>query len=536
MPVSTEPAQAPAEQKAADRGSPFAVIRGLAGLTMISRILGLVRVMLMAMAVGTGLYADAFFLAWAIPNLARRLFGEGAFSAALVPVFVEARVKGDDAGALGLVQATVTRLAFGLTGLVLVLQALCAVIGSTWGQGALASLGVGAAKVALAAEFAQILLPYLVLICLAGVLGGALNALDRFAVPAAAPIVLNLVWIGALVLGMWTLTGEHERVRLLAFLLVGGGVLQLLMHTRSMKGAGFPIRPRLTTDPARLKRVRTLFFSVALGLALFQLNVLLDSLIAYTLVAEGGVSTLYYANRLVQLPIGVLGVALSTAIFPALARLVKEGDLPGLGSVVDRGLSLGAFVAIPCAVGLVVLAEPIVHVLFERGRFDATSTARTGWVLLLLAPAVLTACVTPVVTRAFYAEEEVATPVRVGVVCVVLNLTLNLLLVGPMAEAGLALATSISQGVNLIAQTWLYRRRRTLRGDAPRTGKTLRAVATYSALAAVMGAVAYGVHALMPGHAALRLAAAVLAGAILYGSLAWVLRLEAPRLLLERRR
>jgi putative peptidoglycan lipid II flippase len=295
------------------------------------------------------------------------------------------------------------------------------------------------------------------------------------------------------------------------------------------------VRPRLSADPERLKRVRTLFFSVALGLALFQLNVLLDSVIAYTLVAEGGVSTLYYANRLVQLPIGVLGVALSTAIFPALARLVKEGDLAGVGHVVDRGLSLGAFFAIPCAVGLVVLAEPIVQVLFERGRFGATSTARTSWVLLLLAPAVIAACVTPVVTRAFYAEEEVKTPVRVGVACVVLNLTLNLLLVGPMAEAGLALATSISQGVNLIAQTWLYRRRRKQRGDPPRTGETLRAVATYILLAALMGAVAFGVHRVVPGHAALRLAAAVIAGAVLYGALAWILRLEAPRLLLEKR-
>jgi len=489
----------------------------------------------MATVLGTGKFADAFFLAWAVPNLARRLFGEGAFSAALVPVFMESRVKGHDDAARNLVSATVTRLAIGLTLLVLFLEGLTLAATSGPGLELAERAGLAPEKVLLAADLAQILIPYLIFICLAGVLGGALNALDRFTVPAAAPIVLNLVWIAALGVGLWQLESVAERVHLLAFCLVGGGVLQLYMHTHSMCRAGFTVRPRWNADPEQIKRVRTLFFSLAIGLALFQLNVLFDSLIAYTLVEEGGVSTLYYANRLVQLPIGVLGVALSTAIFPELARLVKEGDFPNLGAVIDRGLVLGSFVAIPCAVGLVVLAQPIVETLFERGRFDAASSVRTGWVLLLLAPAVLTACVSPVVTRAFYAEEQVSTPVRVGVACVVLNLVLNLALVGPMQEAGLALATSISQTVNLIAQAWLYRRRRIARGDPPRTGKTFRAVCAYTILALLMGAVAFGVHRVVPGPRALRLILAIGAGVIVYGGLAAALKAEPLQLLLARR-
>jgi putative peptidoglycan lipid II flippase len=280
--------------------------------------------------------------------------------------------------------------------------------------------------------------------------------------------------------------------------------------------------------------VRGLFLSLGLGLALFQLNVFLDGLIAYTSVEEGGVSTLYFANRLVQLPIGVFGVALATAVFPALTRLAKRGETEELGRVLERGVRLGAFVSIPAAVGRVTLADPIVSTLFERGRFDAASSARTGFTLLLLAPAVITACVTSVITRAFYAEEQVKTPVRVGAACVLLNLILNLLLVGPLQEAGLALATSISQGINLIAQAWLYRRRRLAKGDTTRSSETARTVLTCVVLAALMGAAAWSAHRVCPGPEALRLAVGVATGAFVYGGLALALRMREPQLLLSR--
>jgi putative peptidoglycan lipid II flippase len=535
--TSEDPSSEPAEAPAAS-GGPFAVVRSLAGWTLASRMLGFVRDVLMATLLGTGLVADAFFLAWMLPNLFRRLFGEGAFSAALVPVFIEAREGGDNEGAQRLVSGAVWRLVLGLGLLIVVGEALCLGLLTEPGQAWLGSSLQGAAldKVVRVLDLARFLLPYVVFICVAGVLGGALNALDRFTVPAAAPIVFNAVWIAGILASGLLFSDPLARVRLLAVVLLAGGAVQLWMHTHAMKRADMPIRPTWDVDPARMQRVRGLFFSLAFGLALFQFNALLDGLIAYTFVAEGGVSALYYANRLVQLPIGVLGVALSTAVFPELARLSKRGDHEGLGSVLDRGILLGAFVALPAALGLVVLGQPVVEVLFQRGAFTEESATRTGLVVLCLAPAVVAACVTPVISRAFYAEEEVRTPVRVGALCVALNLILNLFLVGPLQEAGLALATSISQGVNLVLQALLYRRRRVQRGDRPPTAKTLGSVAGYLALSLLMAGVAWAAHRYMPGPAALRLAVGIAVGVAVYVSLSLALRLEPARLLLSRRR
>lgn len=522
----------------AERRSPFAAVRSLAGLTLLSRLLGFARDVLMATALGTGLAADAFFLAWMVPNLFRRLFGEGAFAAALVPVFVETRAN-DPERAHRLVAASATRLAVGLILVVIAGELVCTALLAPFGQEALGTFGVsahGLHRLGLALELTRLLLPYLVLICVAGLLGGALNAEDRFAIPAAAPVVFNLVWIGALLVGERLVADPMGRVRLLALALLAGGCVQLLLHTRAMAGAGLPLRPTFSADPELMARVRRLFLSLALGMALFQVNVLCDGLIAYGLVAEGGVSALYYANRLVQLPIGVLGVALSTAVFPELARRVKRGDTAGVGEVLDAGVALGAFVAVPAAVGLAVLADPIVRELFERGEFDAASTARTGRVLLLLAPAVVAACTTPIVTRAFYAEEEVSIPVRVGAGCVLLNLALNLALVGPLQEAGLALATSTSQCVNLVVQALLYRRRRVARGEVLHAGRTARALAAFTALSAVMGAAAFGAHAALPAlPGPARLAVAIAVGAGVYGALARALRIRELSLLLARR-
>jgi putative peptidoglycan lipid II flippase len=505
---------------------------------MISRVLGLLRDVLMAMALGTGFVADAFYMAWLLPNLARRLFGEGAFAAALMPVFIEQREQGQPAAGKRLINAATTRLAGLLILLVLLGEGCLALARSAPGRQLAAACGLHPAallRADLAMSLAQVLLPYLAFICLAGVLGGALNALNRFAVPAAAPVVLNVLWIVGLLGANVLVDGQLSRVQALVWVLVGAGAIQLLMHTAAMGRADHPVRPAASAaDPSHLRRVRTLFWTLGLGLAVFQLNVMLDNLIAFAFVAEGGVSALYYANRLAQLPIGVLGVALSTAVFPELTRRAKRQDMGGLGQLLDRGVRIGAFVALPACVGLAVLAQPIVSTLFERGAFDAVSTARTARVLLFLAPSVLTACVTPVITRGFYAQEDVRLPVRISAACVVLNLTLNLLLVGPLQEAGLALATSISQITNLVALVVCSRRRRRSNGDVPATAETLRAVTRYALAAGVMGAAALIVHSLLPGPSALRLTAAIVTGVVVYAGSAWVSRAPELRALLAR--
>ncbi|MCO5169933.1 MAG: murein biosynthesis integral membrane protein MurJ [Planctomycetes bacterium] len=517
-------------------GGVFALVRRLAGMTLASRALGFVRDVLMATTLGAGACADAFLLAWTLPNLARRIFGEGAFSSALVPVFVDARARGDHDGARRLVGGAVVRLGVALALLTLLLELACAGLRSGPGLAALAALGVaeaGLARADLALDLTQRLLPYLPFVCLAGVLGGALHALGRFAVPALAPCAINAAWIAALLVLGPLVPDPVQQVRLLAAVLSVVGGVELLAHLRDLRRAGVPVAPA-TPDPAAWARVRRMFGGLLLGAVLFQANALMDSFVAYALVPEGGTSALFYANRLTQLPIGVLGVALATAIFPEVARRAKQGDLTQAGALVDRGVAVAAFVALPAALGLAALAGPLVDLLFRRGAFDAAAAERTARVVLLLAPAVVAACATPVIARGLHAEEEVALPVRVGAACVGLNVVLGLSLVGPLAEAGLALATSVSQTTGLVALAWLARRRRLARGERPAGRETLAAFGRALALSTVMAAAAWGVHAALPGPALARVVAAVLAGAAVYAAGALALRAPEARALLQR--
>jgi putative peptidoglycan lipid II flippase len=517
-------------------GGVFAIVRRLAGMTLLSRALGFGRDVLMATMLGAGACADAFLLAWTLPNLARRVFGEGAFASALVPVFLEARARGDQDGARRLVGAAVARLGLALCLLTLGLELGCAAARSDAGQAALLGLGVGAPalqRADLALDLTQVLLPYLPFVCLTGVLGGALHALGRFAVPALAPVLLNVVWIGALLLFGPLSHDPMTLARLLACALTVTGGFELLAHLRDLRRAGVPVAPA-RPDPEAWARLQRMFGGLLLGAGLFQANALMDSFVAYALVPEGGTSALFYANRLTQLPIGVLGVALSTAIFPELARRAKQGDLARAGALVDRGLAVATFLALPAAFLLVALAAPLVDVLFLRGAFDATAAARTATAVLLLAPAVVASCATPVLTRGLHAEEEVRLPVRVAAWAVALNVVLGLSLVGPMEEAGLALATSISQVTSLGVLAWLSRRRRVARGEAPAGMATVRAVGRAAALSLVLALVAFGVERWLPAPAVVRLVAAVTAGGLAFGAGALWLRSPELKALLGR--
>lgn len=515
----------------------FAAVRGVAGLTLASRGVGFLRDVLMAMALGAGAVADAFLLAWTLPNLARRLFGEGAFAGALVPVFVDAREKGDAEGARRLIGVATTRLALGLIALTLLLEAGLAALRTGAGLELLAARGLDAAGSDLVLRLSQVLLPHLLLACLAGVLGSALNALDRFALPAAAPVLLNLAWIGLLLAGVAAGGGDLFLAELLAWGLLAAGVLQVWLHLEGTARAGLRLTPALSgADPERLLRVRRMFGGLVLGLALFQVNCLIDQLLAWLFVPAGGLSALYYANRLIQLPVGVLGVAVSTVVFPQLARLAQRGDHAGAGELVDRGVALAAFVSLPCAVGLACLAEPLVGALFARGAFDAEAVARTARVTLLLTPAIVASCVSPVLTRALWAEEESRLPVRISAVTVACNVALNLALVGPLDEAGLALATSLSQLLGLALLLVVGRRRRAARGVAPSLRRNAAAIVRIALLSLLGGAVALAAWHLVPGPAVLRAGLAVGLSASIYLVAARAVGASELQLLVSRNR
>lgn len=515
--------------KARPRRSVLGSIGTVAGITMLSRVLGLIRDVLMAAAFGLTIYADVFYVAWTLPNLFRRICGEGALSNAFLPVFVRLEeTRGADT-ALALARATLTRLALALAAVVVVAELiLLAVPGAalSW----LGEAGVDGERLAWICRLAGILLPYLWFICLAGLLSGLLHSKDEFTRPAAIAVVLNLVWIAALVITGALSLGAESRITWLAAALVFGGLLQLLIQTDGAGRLGFPIRPRLAGTEG-LDRVWVLFLPMVFGMAIEQLNIVADRFIAWLFVpGQGGVSALYYSMRLVQLPIALLSTAFTTVLFPTLARLSARGESEALARAADRALRITLFATLPAAVGLAVVAPELIALLFQRGAFGAGETARTALCLQLYAPSVVLIALTATRIRAFHAREDTRTPVRVGLLAVGVNLALNLILVQVMGEAGLALATSVAAGVSFLALNHL--------DGTARTRDLLPALLSAGGLAGIMAAGCLALRAALPVDwpVALRVVPVIAVGVALYAGLARLLRLREGAELIALRR
>lgn len=408
----------------------------VAAWTGLSRVLGLARDLLQAHLFGATMLMDAFAVALLVPNLSRRLFGEGAATSAFVPAFVAEREKRGLESAGMLFRAAFTWLLLILLGLTVV--------------GEVATLFVrGSGRPALILDLLRITLPYMPLICLTALCGAALNSMRHFAAPAAAPVVLNLTWIAALLAGLVWLRDEPSRaMTLVAWAIVAGGVLQLAMQAPPLARRGLVPWPTSRLNHEGVREAGRLFAPAVLGVALFQLNEFMDSVIATTMIqGDGAVSALYYANRLHLLPHSLIGVALGTVVLPALAKAAATGV--GYRDMLVRALRVGMFFAIPAGVGLMVLSEPLIRLVYEHGEFGADDTARTAKVLFFYASGLAFYVAAGLLTRALHAQKEMKAPFRLMILCVALNLTLNLLLVGPMREAGLALATSIAGAVQV---------------------------------------------------------------------------------------
>lgn len=511
----------------------------IAALTFLSRLLGVARDVACAALFGAGVVWDAFSFAFRIPNLFRRLFGEGALSAAFVPAVSECLENEGD---------TEARQMAGLVGgaLIVVLSALVVL-----GELVIAGIALGVEpgpRWGLALLLAAVLLPYAVLICLTAFLGAMLHALRRFAAPALAPVVLNLCWLAAVVL-VAPAVADAQRVRIIvvAVAIVLAGVLQVLLQLAALHRAGFRWRPLFQLLHPHVRRVAVSMAPVALGLAAFQLNVLLDGVIAISLAGPAGGdglqvaglslpypmrvganSVLYYANRLMQMPLGVFGIALATAVFPVLSRRAAREDWSGFSASIMRGLRLVVFIGIPAGVGLMLLRRPAVCLLFERGAFTAAMTSRAAFVLVFYSAGLWAYCALHLLVRAFYGLQRPGVPARLAGAMVGLNLGLNLALVWPLAEAGLALATAICATLQVLILLAKLRRTVPLEG-LPRLGATL---AKTCCATVVMAAATWGTLRLLPGAPAslagrlVRVAVPLASGLITYVLAAAALRAE----------
>ncbi len=411
----------------------------VAAATLASRVLGFLRDAALAWVFGTGFGADAFLAAFRIPNLLRRLLGEGSLSAAFVPVLTETLARGGRREAQALT-ASATRV------LALALAAVClaGILAAPLIVHVLAP-GFSGAKFELTLGLTRLMLPYLVAAGVAALWMGTLNVFGSFAAPAATPAVLNIAMIaGALAIA--PIVSRPESALALTLLVGGGAQLLFLFFCLAREGVGLQ-RAARTVSPALTRAVR-LMLPVGLGSAVYQINVLVASLLA-SFLPEGSVSCLYYAERLVEFPLGVVAVAGATAVLPSLAREAARGDRRGLASTLAYALRMTAFVTLPATAGLLLLAEPLVALLFQRGAFGAESVRLTSQAVSYYAIGLVGVAAARIVATVFFARQESRAPLRAAAAAMAANLLVGVALMGPMASGGLALAGALAAWVNL---------------------------------------------------------------------------------------
>lgn len=463
----------------------FKSIATVGGFTMLSRVFGFARDILVANFLGAGAIADAFVVAFRFPNLFRRLFAEGAFSAAFVPIFTGMLEQEGRARARQFANEAFSVLAILLLVLVIVME-----LAMPWAMYGLApGFEDVPGKMQMATEMSRIAFPYLFFISLVSLQSGVLNSLDRFAAAAAAPVLLNITLIVAL-LGFANLSDLPVKTsgHALSWGVFAAGIIQFLWLVYHCRKQGMPVwfvRPRLSSK-VRLLGARIL--PVVFGASLYQINLLIGTILA-SFVSDGAVSYLYYADRVTQLPLGVVGVAVGTALLPLLSRQLKANNVADAMNSQNRGVEFALLLTLPAATALIVIAQPIVMVLFERGAFDAAASAATADALWAFATGLPAYVLIKALTPGFFAREDTRTPVRIAMVAMTVNIVLNLILMQVYGHVGIALAASLSAWLNAIALGVVLYRRGFLQLDArlmsrlPKTMWACSAMALFLALA-----------------------------------------------------
>ena len=455
-------------------------ITTVGGFTLLSRILGFVRDIVLSAVLGSGPVADAFIVAFKLPNLFRRLFAEGAFSAAFVPLFArELQGHGREAALVFARQAHACLLLILIPFAVLLILAMPAVI-SLLAPG----LSDDRATFDLAVEFGRITFPYLIFISLASLYGGVLNSIDRFAEVAVTPVLLNVALIGA-VLGLTPFLPNSGYAAAIGVALAG--LLQWLWLLLACRrdGVGMKlVRPRYTERVAHLVKLAT---PVAIGGGAQQISVMLDVIWA-SLLPAGSISALYYADRIAQLPLGVVGIAIGTALLPLLARQLRAGQAEAAMANQNRAIEFGLLFSLPSALALWQLAEPMIRVLFEHGRFGPADTMRASGALAAFAiglpPFVLVKALTP----GFFAREDTRTPLYVAIVCIVANVGMNVAFIygTSLAQVGIALASSLSGWLNAVLLATVLLRRRQWVPDRRLVSRFVRTLVATAGMGAVL--------------------------------------------------
>ncbi len=471
------------------------MLRGIltvGGWTMASRLLGFARDILIAALLGAGPVADAFFVANKLPNLFRRLFGEGAFNAAFVPAFSGLLAADGHDAAQRFAEQAAAVLAFWLVGLTVLGELFMPQLMYLLAPGFSENPG----KFQLAVALGRIAFPYMPLICLTALLSGVLNGLDRFAAAAAAPVVYNLTSIGFMLGLLHVLpTAGHA----LAVGVSVSGVLQLALVAWAVRRAGMRLhlpRPRLTPQMRTLLRRMG---PALVGAGVTQLNLSVDVIIG-SLLPPGTVSVLYYADRVNQLPLGTIGAAVGTALLPTLSRQVHGAAPEQAIGTLNRAIEYALVLTLPAALALVIAREPIMFVLFGRGAFDLIAVDKSAQALAAYAIGLPAFVLVKVLIPGFFARGDTATPVRIGMASIALNLALNLAFMAPLQHVGPALASAVAAWANVAALAWVLHRRAQFVVDDLLNRRAARMLAASLVMAVVVFGLQETVFPALVGH------------------------------------
>ncbi|MGK2889200.1 MAG: murein biosynthesis integral membrane protein MurJ [Candidatus Malihini olakiniferum] len=425
-------------------------LAAVSSMTMLSRVLGFIRDAIVARVFGVGMATDAFFVAFKLPNLLRRVFAEGAFSQALIPILAEYKSQQGD-------EATRTFLAYvsGMLTLVLALVTVAGIIAAPWVI-MMTAPGFAATpdRFALTSALLRITFPYILLISLTSMVGSVLNIWNRFSVPAFAPTFLNISMIG---FALFATSYFDPPVLALAWAVLVGGVLQLVYQLPHLKKIGMLVLPHFKWCHPGVGRVMKLMVPAILGVSVSQISLIINTIFA-SFLNEGAVSWMYYADRLMEFPSGVLGVALGTILLPSLVTSVASGDQEAYSHLIDWGLRLCFLLALPSALALGILSKPLIVALFQYGKFSTLDALMTQRALIAYAIGLVGLIVVKVLVPGFYSRQDIKTPVKIALVTLALTQVMNLIFIGPLQHAGLALSIGLASCLNAGLLYWQLRK------------------------------------------------------------------------------
>lgn len=446
--------------------------------TFISRILGYVKDMILAVYFGATGLSDTFFAAFRIPNLLRELFAEGSMSSAFIPVLTEYRQKQGEEEAKKLVRITFT--------FILVVVGLICLLGIIFSSGIVSLIAPGflksPEKFSLTVLLTRIMFPFLLFISLASLVMGALNTKKVFFIPTLAPAMLNITII---LIVVFLAPAFKQPIITVAIGVALGGFVQFLFQLPSFYKHQFSLGFNPNFRHPGLKRMAILLIPATMALAVNQINIIVSNILA-SYLPEGSITYLYYSMRLIQFPVGIFGVAMGMAVLPTLSEHAVKGDVEKLREDFSFALRLLFFIAVPSMAGLIALREPIVNLLFQRGQFDYAATKGTAEALLFYSVGIWSIVGVRVITATFYSMQDTKTPVKIAVIGVISNIALSFILMGPMKHSGLALANALASGINF-SILFYFLRRKLKRVDARRIIKSFLKIAIASSIMGILG-------------------------------------------------